>query len=57
MHAAHGITAMDDADAFRSLSAVAQAIKDLTRMIPAPRAHDGSPGTNRERIWAILNEV
>ena len=57
MHAAHGITAADDADAFRSLSSLAQAIKDLTRMIPAPRAHDGSPGTNRERIWAILNEV
>ena len=57
MHAAHGITAMDDADAFRSLSSLAQSIKDLTRMIPPPKAHDGSPGANRERIWAILNEV
>ena len=57
MHTAHDITARDDADAFRSLSSLAQSIKALTHMIPPPKAHDGGPGANRERIWAILNEV
>ena len=57
MHAAHNIKPEHDADAFRSLSSLAQCIKDLSNMIPAPKSSDGSPGDNRAHIWAILNEV
>ena len=57
MHAAHGIGPTDDADAFRSLQALAQSIKDLSNMIPTPKSRDGTSGDNSARIWAILNEI
>ena len=57
MHAAHKIGPTHDADAFRSLQALAQSIKDLSNMIPAPRSRDGTPGDNSARTWAILNEI
>ena len=56
-HAAHGIRPTDDADAFRSLQALAQSIKDLSNMIPTPKSRDGTSGDNSARIWAILNEI
>ena len=57
MHAAHEIDSTHDGDAFRSLQALAQSIKELANMIPTPRSRDGTPGANSARIWAILNEI
>ena len=57
MHKPHGIDFTHVGDAFRSLQALAQSIKELPYMIPTPRAGDGSPGDNRARMWAILKEV
>ena len=50
MHAANGISPTDDADAFRSLQGLAQSIKDLSYMIPAPKSRDGTSGDNSARI-------
>ena len=57
MHKPHQIGHTHAGDAFRSLQAQAQSIKDLSNMIPAPRASDGSPGDNRAGMWAILREI
>ena len=57
MHAAHKIGPRDDADAFRNLQLLAQCVKDLSNMVPAPKSRDGRPGDNSAHIWAILNEI
>ena len=57
MHAAHRTGPTHDADAFRSLQALAQSVKDLSNMIPAPKSRDGKLGDNSAHIWAILNEI
>ena len=56
-HGPHGIDATNDADAFRSLSGLAQGIKELAGMRPLPKAPDGSKDSNRARIWTILKEL
>ena len=56
-HAAHEIDSTHDGDAFRSLQALAQSIKELASMLPTPRSRDGTPGDNSARMWAILNEI
>ena len=57
MHKPHGIDFTNDGDAFHSLQALAQSIKELAGMLPTPKADDGSPGDNRARMWSILKEI
>ena len=57
MHGPHGIDEKNDADAFRSLSGLAQGIKELAGMLPLPKAPDGSKDSNRARIWTIFKEL
>ena len=56
MHGPHGNDAKNGADAFRSLSGLAQGIKELAGMLPPPKAPGGSKDSNRARIWTILKE-
>ena len=57
MHAAHEVDSTHDGDAFRSLQALAQSVKELASVLPTLRAKDGTPGDNSARMWATFNEI
>ena len=57
MHGPHGIKPTRDGDAFRSLQALAQSIKELAGMLPTPRTKAGTTGDNSARTWSILKEI